>query len=121
MVLTGVKGFQGHSGDGDDGIKPGRIGTVEGGPVAAPGHAGNFWSRAVAIPCRDNCFRRFEPGIFPLVAKLPRGVVPSGDPRVPGYASETGEARVMRLKGYGNAICVETAKLFIETCEEVLD
>jgi len=27
----------------------------------------------------------------------------------------------IELKGYGNAICVETAKLFIEAVEEVLD
>ena len=62
-----------------------------------------------------------SPGIFPLVAKLPRGVVPSGDPRVPGYANATGEARVMRLKGYGNAICVDTAKLFIECAMETIE
>jgi hypothetical protein len=47
-------------------------------------------------------------------------VVPSGDPRVPGYADATSEARVMRLKGYGNAINVETARMFIQACEETL-
>ena len=73
----------------------------------------NFWSNAVAIPCRDGTFRRAEPGIFPLVDGLPRGVVPSCDPCAPGYANETAEARVMRLKGYGNAINVETARMFI--------
>jgi len=26
----------------------------------------------------------------------------------------------MRLKGYGNAICVDTAVMFIETCEDIL-
>jgi len=44
------------------------------------------------------------------------GVAAGGDspPVIPAYADSTGEARVMRLKGYGNAICVETAKLFLE-------
>ena len=84
------------------------------------GQARNFWSDAIAIPCRDNCVRRAESGIFPLVAKLPRGVGYSGDPRLPSYANNTAEARVMRLKGYGNAINVETAKLFIEAVEEIM-
>lgn len=80
----------------------------------------NFWSDAVAIPCRDGRYRRFEPGIFPLVAKLPRGVVPSSRVGLPIDANQTSEARVMRLKGYGNAICVDTAAMFIEACEGVL-
>jgi hypothetical protein len=41
-------------------------------------------------------------------------VVPGCDPGAPGYANATAEARVMRLKGYGNAICIETAVAFIE-------
>ena len=92
------------------------------------GEIGNFWSDAVAIPCRDNCFRRAQRGIFPLVAKFRRDMGRGGDSRLPSpddivtveTANQTGEARVMRLKGYGNAICVETARLFIEACEDVL-
>ena len=92
------------------------------------GQARNFWSAAVAIPCRDNCFRRAQRGIFPLVAKFRRDMGRGGDSRLPSpddivtveTANQTGEARVMRLKGYGNAICVETARRFIEACEDVL-
>jgi hypothetical protein len=42
-------------------------------------------------------------------------VVPSCDPSDAGYANETAEARVMRLKGYGNAICAPLAAMFIES------
>ena len=36
-----------------------------------------------------------------------------GGPREPGHVNSTAEARVMRLRGYGNAICVPTARLFL--------
>jgi hypothetical protein len=49
-------------------------------------------------------------------------VVPSCDPGAPGYANETAEARVMRLKGYGNAICAPLAAMFIvEACHAIQD
>ena len=38
-----------------------------------------------------------------------------------GMSKADVEARVMRLKGYGNAICVDTAALFIKACDEVLN
>lgn len=62
----------------------------------------------------------FIKGIFPLVAGIPRGVVPSGDPGAPEYANATAEARAARLKGYGNAIQIDTAVLFIQTAFEAL-
>jgi len=73
---------------------------------------GADWSRYDLIPCRDGKTRRVESGTFPLVAKLPVGVVPSGDP---GRAETqaTAEARVMRLRGYGNAIIPPLAAAFI--------
>jgi len=82
--------------------------------------ARNFWSDARPHLCKDGKWRRFEPGVFPLVAKLPCGMVPSGRIGLPIDADQTAEARVMRLKGYGNAICVDTAVMFIETCEDIL-
>jgi hypothetical protein len=48
-------------------------------------------------------------------------VVPSGDPGDPQYANQTAEARVMRLKGYGNAIIPPLAALFIRTAFEAID
>lgn len=69
------------------------------------------------IYCRDNKYRPVKPGIKPLV---------DGSTRTMGYSSDTGksvdepieanetqEARVMRLKGYGNAIQAQTAMAFI--------
>jgi hypothetical protein len=47
-------------------------------------------------------------------------VVPSGDPSDPSYANATAEARAVRLKGYGNAIQIDTAVLFIQTAFEAI-
>lgn len=56
--------------------------------------AGNGWSSAEWIPCRDNKWRPVEPGTFPLA----HGV----------------SNRVGRLRAYGNAICPQAAKEFIK-------
>ena len=119
LVFAGEPGLQGLNGDVGNRDEPGRLGAEPPGSVAAASRA-CFWSRAVAIPCRDGKSRRFEPGIFPLVNGILRGVGYSGDPRLPEYVNATAEARVMRLKGYGNAINVETACMFIRAAEDVL-
>jgi DNA (cytosine-5)-methyltransferase 1 len=85
-----------------------------------PATPAGFWSDFDLIPCRDGKVRRIESGTSALSPRLSRGVVPSGDPGEQGYANETSEARVMRLKGYGNAICAPLAAMFIETCMEVI-
>jgi hypothetical protein len=77
----------------------------------------DYWSRAVPHLCLDGKARRFEPRVFPLVDVLPGGVGHGGDPRQPCCANATPEARAMRLKGYGNAICVETARHFLEALD----
>lgn len=81
---------------------------------------GTSSSDHVLLPCRDGKTRRTQFGIFPLVAGISRGVVPSGDPGAPEYANATAEARAARLKGYGNAIQIDTAVLFIQTAFEAL-
>lgn len=63
--------------------------------------------------CRDNKYRPIKPGIQPLVDGTTGRVVHSGDPGSPINANEAQEARVMRLKGYGNAIQARTAVAFI--------
>ncbi len=78
------------------------------------------WSDFDIIPCRDGKSRRIESGTFPLVARLPGGVVPSGDPGV-SEAQASAEARVMRLRGYGNAIVPELAAVFIRAAMEAMD
>lgn len=59
------------------------------------------------IYCRDGKYRPIESGLKPLVDGVSRGMVHSSDPR------NTQEARVMRLKGYGNAIVPQVAAEFI--------
>jgi DNA (cytosine-5)-methyltransferase 1 len=106
---------QGHARDVSDRSEPGRVNQE---PTGSTGSAGG--SGIVLLPCRDGKTRRTESGIFPLVAGIPRGVVPSGDPSDPSYANATAEARAVRLKGYGNAIQIDTAVLFIQTAFEAI-
>jgi len=79
--------------------------------------AANPWSDFDLIPCRDGKSRRIESGTFPLVAGLPRGMVPSGDPSIQ-EAQASGEERVARLKGYGNSIVPQVAAIFIKSYME---
>lgn len=81
------------------------------------GNAGNFWSAYDLLPCTDGKARRIEPGSFPLVAGIPRGVVPVCDPSA-SYAQASAEGRVARLRGYGNSIVPELAARFIISAEE---
>ena len=112
VVHPGEPGLEGYSGDGDDIHQRGRVDAQQDRPVAPASPAG--WDSYDIIPCRDGKTRRAEPGSFPLVDGVPRGVVPSGDPCSPEYSKATGEARVMRLKGYGNAIVPPLAAVFME-------
>jgi site-specific DNA-cytosine methylase len=73
------------------------------------------------LECRDNKYRPIKPGIKPLVDGLPRGMVRSSDSGAPILANETGEARAMRLKGYGNAIVPQVAAEFISAFMDVLN
>ena len=68
------------------------------------GQANGHWRDADWLYCRDGKWRQVEPGTFPLVDGLPRGVVPSSRIGMAIDASKTAEARVMSLRGYGNAI-----------------
>lgn len=73
------------------------------------------------IYCRDNKYRPIKSGIKPLVNGIARGMVHSGDPSEQINANETQEARVMRLKGYGNAIQAQTAMAFISAYMSILN
>jgi DNA (cytosine-5)-methyltransferase 1 len=53
-----------------------------------------FWSDFDLIPCRDGKTRRIEPGSSPLAHGVP--------------------ARVVRLRGYGNAIVPQVAAAFVQ-------
>lgn len=80
----------------DQGRGPGS-GEANGGgthdQLAGPGAAGGAWDQFDLIPCRDGKVRRVEPGTFPLAHGIPR--------------------RVVKLRGYGNAIVPALAAVFI--------
>lgn len=68
-----------------------------------------IWDDVEWIACRDGKYRPAQSGIFPLVARLPRGMVRGGDPGAPIDPNTSAEARVMRLRGYGNSIVAMVA------------
>ncbi len=73
-----------------------------------------FWRNADWLACRDGKWRPVESAILGLVDGLPGVVVPSG-PICPASRplAKDQERRVMRLKGYGNAIVPQLAAEFI--------
>ena len=85
-----------------------------------PGPTNGFWGEVDWIFCRDGKWRPVEPGLKPLVNGAPSELVQSCDLSEQDV-SETKEARVMRLKGYGNAIVAPQAQAFIEAFVEALD
>lgn len=73
-----------------------------------------FWANPVWLPCRDGRQRPTKPGIFPLVDGTAGRMGRCGDPGVQIDPNATPEARVMRLKGYGDAIVAPVAVEFIK-------
>jgi len=123
---TGEQGLERHGWDGDDGDKPGWQRTDSAGSVAPPGDVGNPWDDAVWIPCRDGKLRAIQgaaqPGTEPLADEFSGSL---GRCRIDGvevYAPliEKGEARTMRLRGYGNAIVPPLAAEFIRAYLDTL-
>jgi DNA (cytosine-5)-methyltransferase 1 len=71
-----------------------------GGARSDPGPVNGHWRDADWLLCRDNKWRPVEPGAFPLVT---------------GAA-----ARVGRLRGYGNSLCVPQAEAFVRAAIDAL-
>jgi DNA (cytosine-5)-methyltransferase 1 len=80
----------------------------------------DFWSDFDLVPCADGKTRRVKSGLQCLVNGIPAGVVPGSDPSLQEVEATT-EARVMRLKGYGNAIVPQLAAEFIKAFMQVKD
>lgn len=93
------------------------------------GPANGAWRDVDWLLCRDAKWRPVEAGTFPLVDGLPRGVG-SGGAVLERLASLAGldnaslarakSYRVGALRGYGNAINPEQARVFIEEVMEVV-
>lgn len=66
--------------------------------LVRPGPTNGYWADADWLGCRDGKWRPVEPGTFPLV--------------------DGAAGRVVRLRGYGNAINAEAAQAWIETVME---
>ena len=77
-------------------------GHLHKGTVDAQPHQWPAWAPSVAswVLCSDGVGRPFEPGAFPLSNGVP--------------------ARVVRIRGYGNAIVPQVAATFIESFMEAL-
>lgn len=73
-------------------------GATSRGSDLRPDALAGFWSGADWLGCRDGKWRPVEPGTFPLAHGVP--------------------ARVVRLRGYGNAIVPQLAAEFIRAAIE---
>ncbi len=89
----GPAGGGGLQGIGSEGAA-GRRETAQRPADVSGGAVRGFWANAEWISCRDGRLRPIEPGTFPLAH---------------GIAN-----RVGKLRGYGDALCAEQAKGFIE-------
>lgn len=89
----------------------------EAGGDRRPGPTNSFWRDADWLRCRDGKWRPVKPGSFPMVDGSSLAMVRGCDPGESVDASP--EARVMRLKGYGNAIVAQVAAEFISAYMEI--
>ena len=136
---SSAKGLQGHGRPEQESVSPGRKGeerydsqscTVSGmlksegsntdgrpeSQLTATGcqNGRTEWDNPDWIYCRDEKYRPIKSSIEPLAHGLFRGMGYSSDPSEPNEPNNTQEARVMRLKGYGNALVPQVAASFIQ-------
>ena len=96
--------------------EPERLGATG---VERAGPTNGFWADADWLFCRDGKWRPVEPGTFPLASGPAGGM---GRVRADWHTPAGKEGfghRAGRLKGYGNAINAEAARVFIECVMEV--
>lgn len=112
------RGADGGMGDANgNGLRGGRRAEQPEPDKSSDGPVQHFWSDCDWLWCRDEKYRPVEPGAFPLVDGLPAGLVRGGDRGMAPDANASAEGRVMRLRGYGNAIVAPLAAAFIQAYE----
>jgi DNA (cytosine-5)-methyltransferase 1 len=84
-----------------------------GGEDYRPGPLHGFWRDADWLYCRDGKWRPVEPGTFPLADGIPASLG-RGKSTLGGMARRN---RIIRLRGYGNAIAPDLAAVFIRAFE----
>jgi DNA (cytosine-5)-methyltransferase 1 len=85
-----------------------------------PARSAMPWNDFSLVYCRDGKARRTQSGVQPLVAGLSKGMGQGGDNGEPDIDA-TAEARVMRLRGYGNSIVAQLAAEFILAYREAIN
>jgi len=96
-------------------------GMAGGQPPSGTDHGG--WDDVDWLFCRDGKWRPVKSSVQRVAPRIPGSVVPCGDfvPASTPLAQSTKEARrVMRLRGYGNAIVPQAAALFIRAFDDIL-
>ena len=116
-------GLEGHAGDDDDGHEPRRHGEGPERPTAEAGEPG-AWDRVEWVLCRDPqrglVWRPIEPE-FGEVASGSAGHLVCGSDRSTFPMVRGAKARTLRIKGYGDGICVPVAGAFIRAyCGELV-
>jgi DNA (cytosine-5)-methyltransferase 1 len=111
---SGVPGELGNASClGREGWEPLQGGPGERRIDVGAGATNGFWRDADWLFCRDGKWRPAKSCLKPLVVGSSSGVVRGGDPGEPIDADYSTEARVQRLRGYGNAIVAPVAEAFI--------
>ncbi len=100
LVHSGSERLERHARHGDESDEPRRFGENAHRHATAASGLSGFWAGAEWINCKDGKRRPTEPGISPLAH---------------GAAH-----RVLKLRGYGDAIVPQVAQAFIEAAREAI-
>lgn len=118
-------GLEGFGGNERNRYESGRFNTQSARPITETGPTNGFWRDAKWIYCRDGKWRpvgTVKSGTFAMADVSPDDLGYLCDTGVGSYTIspliEKGKARVMRLRGYGNAIVAEVAVAFIKSYME---